>query len=103
TLLPKRYTRANLVDHSSHLVTRDTRVVQSGPVAFFHKQVAMTDPTGLHFDANLVGAGCGDLALYDFELPSRRMNLNRGHLRHVGLLRVLWCLISNDSLDRLAL
>jgi hypothetical protein len=63
--------RADLVDHAGHFVTRDTRVLQARPMAFLHKYVAMTNPAGLYFDANLVGAGCGDLSLDDFKSPAR--------------------------------
>ena len=69
--LPHRHAGAHLVDHTGHLVTCDTRVLQPGPIAFLHKHIAMAHPTGLHFDANLVGRRCWDLSLDDFESPAR--------------------------------
>jgi hypothetical protein len=68
--LPRRDTRANLVDYSGHLVARDTRVLQAGPITLFHKHVAMTNPTGLDSDADLVLPGRWDLSLDRFEWPT---------------------------------
>jgi hypothetical protein len=67
--LPRRDAGTNLVDYSGHFVARDTRVLQAGPMALFHKHIAMTDPTRLHFDADLALPGHWDLSLDRFEWP----------------------------------
>ena len=81
-LLPDRWARSNLVNDAGHLVTRDARVFQPRPVAFLHKQVAMTDPARLHFDAHLVGPWRRHLLLDHFEGTARTTDLHRRHLCH---------------------
>src|SRR5437867_9465381 len=70
-LLPRRHARSDLVDHSGHLVARDARVLQPGPMALLPKQVAMADPTGMHLDAHLVRPRCRDLPFDHVERRAR--------------------------------
>ena len=81
-LLPRRHARSDRVDHPGHLVPRDARVLQPGPMSFLHKQVTMTDPTGLHSDADCIGPRSRDLSRDNFEWRARTTNLHRGHLCH---------------------
>src|SRR2546426_5927549 len=81
-ILPRRHARSDLVDHSGHLVARDARVLQPGPMSFLHKQVTMTHTTGLHLDAHLVRPWCRHLSFDHFEWRARTTNLHRRHLCH---------------------
>src|SRR5437870_9100574 len=81
-LFPRRHAHSDLVDHSGHLVARDARVLQPGPMSFLHKQVTMTHTTGLHPEADLVGPRCRDLSFDHVERRARTTNLHRHHLCH---------------------
>ena len=84
--LPRRHTGSHLVHNAGYLVTCDPWVVQAWPIAFLHKQVTMTNPAGLHFNADLVCSGCRDLSIDDLECCTGRVKLNSGHVWHVSLL-----------------
>jgi hypothetical protein len=84
TLLPSRDFSANLVDDAGNFMTRDPRILQPWPITFLHEDVAVTDPTGLHSNPDLVGTGCWDFSPDHLERRSGCWNLNSRHLRHAS-------------------
>src|SRR5687768_13429035 len=83
-LLPHRDARSNLVDDSGHLVARDSRVLEAGPIPLLHTQVTTTDAAGLDSDSDLVLPRRWDLSLGHFEWPTWRADFNSGHLWHAA-------------------
>jgi hypothetical protein len=53
--VPYRNSAADRIDDPGDLVPRNARVHDAGPHAFFREDIAMTDATGLYFDAHLPG------------------------------------------------
>src|ERR1700722_17892230 len=79
TRLPQSDVGADGIDATGNLVARHSRVLNSRPVPFFHKRVAMADAAGFHLDAHLPASGLRSWSLDDFEITSRLANLDGLH------------------------
>jgi hypothetical protein len=66
-LLPRGDTGAYFVDDAGDFVTGDAGILDSGPETLHREGVAVTDATGLDFDADLSGGGAGYFAVDDLE------------------------------------
>jgi hypothetical protein len=77
--LPLRDLRANCINSSGDLVTRDAGILDAGPKAFFHEGIAVTDAARFHLDANLATGGLRDGTLYDFKISTGLADLNGFH------------------------
>jgi hypothetical protein len=77
--LPKCHVRANRINASRDFVAGDARVLDAGPVSFFHQHVAVADAAGFDLNANLLGAGLRDRALDYFKVSTGFADLNGFH------------------------
>jgi hypothetical protein len=71
TIFPGCNTHANFIDNTGDLMPRDSRILQTWPNPLLHDHVTMTNPTGLHFNADLVCSRCWDLLLDYFKWRAR--------------------------------
>jgi len=58
----------------------NARILQAGPVAFFHHRIAVADAAGFDFDAHLSSSGLRDFAFNEFKGAIRVSNLHDTHL-----------------------
>jgi hypothetical protein len=79
--LPLGNAGAQFVDDARDFVSRNARILNAGPLAFFGERVTVADAAGLHLDAHLSCCGLGNLALDDLEIRSRLRNLRHFHRR----------------------
>jgi hypothetical protein len=79
---PIRHIGANGVDAARDFMSRDTRILNAGPIAFLHERVTVADATGFDFNSDLVSAGVGNISFDEFEITARLADLNRFHFRH---------------------
>ena len=81
---------AHGVDHTDHLVPRDAREGDAGPLALLGKDVAVTDAAGLDLDPHGPWSRVGDRALDELEGPAGARDLGDTHRGHedapIGLL-----------------
>jgi len=68
---------AHGVDHTDHLVPRDAREGDAGPLALLGKDVAVTDAAGLDLDPHGPWSRVGDRALDELEGPAGARRLGR--------------------------
>ena len=87
--LPSHHSGTDGINHSCDLMTRDTRILKSRPMAFFHKHVTMANPTGLDFYTDRVWLRLRHRTPDDLERTSRRGDLHGCHDCHHNLLRWL--------------
>src|SRR5215469_3690821 len=66
---------------------RNPWILNSGPEAFFHKNVAVTDATSLHLNSHLPWARIWDLTLNDFEIAAWLRDLCNSHWCYCNLRR----------------
>src|ERR1700730_854119 len=71
---PFGHARTHSINHSDHLVSWDTGVLEAGPEALFDERVGGTNATGVHLDPNLPGAGLRDLSFDQFKWSARSEN-----------------------------
>src|SRR4051794_36882311 len=91
-LPPPRDVLAHGVDHTDHLVPRDAREGNAGPLALLGKDVAVADAAGLDLDPHGPWSRVGDRALDEFEGPAGAGDLRGAHVRHGRTpLGLLWC------------
>jgi hypothetical protein len=67
------------IDPARNFMTWDARVLQSRPYAIFNEDIAMTNPTGFNFHANLSWARLGNVAFRQLEIAARLAYLRRLH------------------------
>src|SRR5437016_10124389 len=79
-LLPNCHTRSNGIDHTGDLVPRHSWVLQARPVPLLHKEVTMTDATGLYLDADGMRPRFRHLAIHCLERAARTAHLHCNHL-----------------------
>jgi hypothetical protein len=84
TILPVGNAGTELIDDANHLVSWNTRVLNSGPRAFFRKNVTVADATGLHLDPHVSRARLRYLAVDDLEFSSRLRDLRHLHWCYCG-------------------
>jgi hypothetical protein len=94
--LPVRDIGADGVDAAGDFVSRNARILDAGPMAFFHHGIAMANAAGFDFDADLVADGIGDGSFYEFEIASGFGYLDCFHLRSSGMLDVKACSASDE-------
>src|SRR5262245_38807237 len=91
-LPPPRDVLTHGVYHADHLVPRDAREGDAGPVALLGKDVAVADSAGLNLDPHGPWSRVGDRALDELEGTARTADLPGTHRGledfHIGLL---WC------------
>ena len=79
---PVRDVGADRVDAAGDFVSGDARILDAGPMAFFHQRIAVTDAAGFDLNAHLVAGGFGDGSLYQFEIAARLCYLDCFHTGH---------------------
>jgi len=77
--------RTVLVYDTGDFMARNTWILNAREGAILREVVAEADAAGLDFDANLSGAGLGDVALNDFKIAASLWNLDRFHFCHENL------------------
>src|SRR5215831_14696866 len=89
-LPPLRDVLAHGVDHTDHLVPRDARKGDAGPLALLGKDIAVADAAGLDLDPHGPWSRVGDRAPDDLEGPAGARDLGDTHRVledvHIGLL-----------------
>src|SRR5260370_26700345 len=73
--LPSTHTGANFINYASDFVSRNPRILNSRPEAFFHKHIAMTNAASLHLDAYFSCTRVRNLTLDNFEIAAWLRNL----------------------------
>ena len=81
-LPPPRDVLAHGVDHTDHLVPRDAREGDAGPLALLGKDVAVADAAGLNLDPHGPWSRVGDRALDELEGPAGARDLGDTHRGH---------------------
>src|SRR5207247_6813668 len=81
-LLPRGDAGAQFVNDPRDFVSRNARILNTGPLAFLREHVAVAHATGLDLDAHLPGTRLRNLALDDLERGSRLGHLRRLHCCH---------------------
>src|SRR5262245_30954262 len=77
--LPSDDLGAQFIDYPSHLVSRNPRILNSWPEAFFHKHIAMTNAASLHLDAYFSCTRVRNFTLDNFEIAAWLRNLCHFH------------------------
>src|SRR5271155_470191 len=60
--LPIRDVSADSVDAAGNFVSGNARILEAGPDALLHEDVAMADAAGFDFDSDLGAAGFGNIS-----------------------------------------
>jgi hypothetical protein len=68
--------KADGVEHPGNLVSGHPRELEARPHAFLSKRVAVTNAAGLYADADVAGAGVGELLLDKLKRSARGGNLH---------------------------
>ena len=68
SLLPSGNAGAQFIDDARDFVSRNARILNSRPPAFFRQHVTVANATGLHLDAHLRRARLRNLPLHDLEI-----------------------------------
>src|SRR5262249_42461842 len=93
-LPPLRDVLSHGVDHTDHLVPRDAREGDAGPVALLGHRVAVADAAGLNLDPHGPWSRVGDRALDELEGPAGARDLGDTHrgpeLRHPHRPQPCW-------------
>src|SRR5262249_51735182 len=76
---------ARFIDDTGHFMARNARILNAREDAVLCEVVAEANAAGLDFDANLSGAGLGDVALNDFKIAASLWNPDRFHFCHENL------------------
>src|ERR1700733_1277410 len=74
--------RTEGLDDANDLVAGNARMLDEGKELLHRQRVAVADAAGLDADQNLLGAGCGNVALFGHERPSSLVNDHRAHFCH---------------------
>jgi hypothetical protein len=85
TILPVGNAGTELIDDAYHLVSRNTRVLNSRPRTFFRENVTTADATGLYLDPHVPRARLRHLAVNDLEFSPWLRNLRHVLLRRASL------------------
>jgi hypothetical protein len=80
--LPVCYIGADGVDSSGDFMTGNSGILNAWEKSFLDEDVAVTNSTGFHLDANLVAAGIGDISFDKFEAAAGFCNLHCFHASH---------------------
>src|SRR5438270_5049072 len=89
---PPRDVLAHGVDHADHLVPRDAREGDAGPLALLGHRVAVADAAGLNLDPHGPWSRVGDRALDELEGPPGARDLGDTHRGHEDVpICLLWC------------
>ncbi len=84
---------ADGIDAAGDFVSGNARILDAGPMAFFHERVAVADAAGFDFNAHLGAAGFGNISFDQFEIAAGLADLDGFHFRHSSFL------IFNDWMD----
>jgi hypothetical protein len=71
---------ADSVDVASDFVSGNARILNAGPIAFFHKRVAVADTAGFDFNPNLIAGRFGNVSLDHFKIATGLTYLHCFHL-----------------------
>ena len=63
---PRLHSFADSVDNSDHLVSRHTRILNTGPEAVFNQRVAMTNTARINFDPHPFRLRLGNISFNKF-------------------------------------
>ena len=74
------------IDAAGDFVSGHTRILKAGPETFFYEGIAVADPAGFDFDADLVASGLGNVSFDEFEIAAGLGNLDGFHFWHDGFL-----------------
>ena len=77
--LPLCYIGAYRVDAACNLGAGHTRILDSGPVAFFYQRIAVTNAAGFDLDADLAPRRLRNGAFDDFKISTGLADLNGFH------------------------
>src|SRR5262249_24344435 len=61
-VLPRLHTFADSIDNSDHLMSRHTRILDTGPESFFNQRIAVANAARLDLHAHPPSLRLGDLA-----------------------------------------
>jgi hypothetical protein len=79
-LLPIRHIRTDGIDHTGHLMTRDTRIRETRPMSVLDERIAMADSASFNFDADSVRTGLREWTLAHLEWSTGTRYLHGRHL-----------------------
>jgi hypothetical protein len=79
---PDGNARANLINNTSHLMSGNARVLNTGPSAFFSERIAMADTASLHANPYVASSRGRNFAFDQLEIGSRRADLDCFHFGH---------------------
>jgi hypothetical protein len=110
SLLPRGNPGAHFINDACDFVSRNARILNARPQAFFREHVTVANTTGLYLDAHLSWTRLRNLALDDLEISSRFGNLRNLHWCRLWFDRdserchessqfVLWCDEKRSGLD----
>ena len=71
-----RHIRANGVEDAGNLVAGDAWELESRPHSFLGQRITVTDAAGLHANADVAGAGIGELLLDELKRSAGGGNLH---------------------------
>ena len=70
------------IDAAGDFVSGNAWILDAGPIAFLHEQIAVADAAGLDFDPDLVAGGIGNVSFDELEITSGLADLDSFHFRH---------------------
>jgi hypothetical protein len=79
---PVGYVGAHGVDAAGNFVSGNARVLDAGPLAFFHQRIAVADAASLDSNPDLAAAGLGNVSLDEFEFAAGFGDLDDLHAGH---------------------
>src|SRR5206468_2417278 len=96
---PPNRSRADGVNRTGNLMTRDARVLNAGPKALFDQRITMADAARRHFDPNRSRRRLGDRSFNNLKWSPRARNLRYSHRCHESSTRVGLTLIPLSRFD----
>jgi len=82
---PKSDVGPNRIDPSGDFMAWHSRILNSGPVPFFHQRVAMADAASFHLNAYLSAAGLWNWAVNNLKIPSGLAHLYGFHAKFLSI------------------
>jgi hypothetical protein len=79
---PVRNVSTHCVNAPCDFVSWNTRILNTGPMAFLDQLVTVADAAGFNFNADLVSARLGNVSLDEFKIAAGFADLHSLHSRH---------------------
>jgi hypothetical protein len=96
---PSDHSRADGVNRTGNLMTRDARVLNAGPKALFDQRITMADAARRHFDPDRSRRRLGDRSFNNLKRSPRARNLCYSHCCHKSSTRFGFTLIPLSRFD----